>query len=142
MKLLIVLPLALGLIATTAYARPLEGTTWRTSTGSGTIRIEACGARTCGKILSGAPRPGDTATTGGLDTKNPKAALRTRSLIGLTILSNFTRQADNSYKGGTIYNPEDGKTYRSEFKLKRDGNLEVKGCVGPFCQAQIWTPVR
>ncbi|NJR20288.1 MAG: DUF2147 domain-containing protein [Hyphomonadaceae bacterium] len=77
-----------------------------------------------------------------LDTNNPNPALRTRPLIGLNILSGFTRQADNSYKGGTIYNPEDGRTYRSEFRLKPDGRLEVKGCVGPICRAQIWTAVR
>ena len=141
MKLCIALT-ALIVMATPAIARPLDGTTWRTATGGGTIRIEACGAKTCGRILSGAPRLGDTATSGGLDTKNPNPTMRARSLIGVNILTGFTRQADDSYKGGTIYNPEDGKTYRSEIKLKRDGNLEVKGCLGPFCQNQVWTPIR
>jgi uncharacterized protein (DUF2147 family) len=128
----------LTLTATPALARPLEGTTWRTQSGAGTVRIEACGTKTCGRILTGTPKAGET----GLDFRNPNAALRSRPLIGANILSNFVRQADNSYKQGTIYNPEDGKTYRSEFKLKADGRLEVKGCVGPFCQTQIWTPVR
>ena len=137
MKLPILLS-ALILIASPAVSAPLEGTTWRTVGGRGTIRIEACGARTCGRILPATPRPGQSE----FDVKNPNPALRTRPLVGLSILSGFTRQADDSYKGGTIYNPEDGKSYRSEFKLKRDGNLEVKGCVGPFCQTQVWTPVR
>jgi uncharacterized protein (DUF2147 family) len=129
---------ALTLIATAAFAAPLEGTNWRTQNGSGTIRIEACGSKTCGRILTGTPKAGET----GLDFRNPNPALRSRALIGTNILSGFARQGDDSYKGGTIYNPEDGKTYRSEFKLKADGRLEVKGCVGPFCQTQIWTPVR
>jgi uncharacterized protein (DUF2147 family) len=130
--------MAFALPASIATARPLEGTTWRTQGGNGTVRIEACGQRTCGRILAGVP----SARQSEFDTKNPNPALRTRTLIGLNILSGFSRQPDDSYKGGTIYNPEDGKTYRSEFKLKRDGNLEVKGCVGPFCQNQTWTPVR
>jgi uncharacterized protein (DUF2147 family) len=138
MKPIPTLAAAFALIATTAYARPLEGTTWRTQSGAGTVRIEACATKTCGRILSGAPKAGET----GLDFRNPNPALRSRPLIGTNILSNFTRQADYSYKGGTIYNPEDGKTYRSEFKLKPDGNLAVKGCVGPLCQTQTWTPVR
>jgi uncharacterized protein (DUF2147 family) len=138
MKQLLGLSLSVTLIATAVYARPLEGTTWRTASGSGTIRIEACGSKSCGRILTGTPKAGDT----GLDFRNPNPALRSRALVGANILSNFTRQADDSYKGGTIYNPEDGKTYRSEFKLKADGRLEVKGCVGPFCQTQIWTPIR
>lgn len=128
----------LAMMSTPALARPLEGTTWRTQSGAGTIRIETCGAKTCGRILTGTPKAGET----GLDFRNPNAALRSRSLIGTNILSNFTRQANDSYKGGTIYNPEDGRTYRSEFKLKADGRLEVKGCLGPICQTQIWTPVR
>jgi uncharacterized protein (DUF2147 family) len=130
--------LVFTLAGNAASARPLEGTTWRTQSGSGTIRIEACGQKTCGRILGGTP----SASQSELDTKNPNPALRSRPLIGLNILSGFTRQADFSYKGGTIYNPEDGRTYRSEFRLKPDGRLEVKGCVGPFCQAQTWTPVR
>jgi uncharacterized protein (DUF2147 family) len=138
MKHVTALAIAFGLIATAAYARPLEGTTWRTASGSGTIRIEACGTKTCGRILTGTPKAGDT----GLDFRNPNPAMRTRALIGTSILSGFTRQGDDSYKGGTIYNPEDGKTYRSEFKQKTDGRLEVKGCVGPFCETQVWTPVR
>jgi uncharacterized protein (DUF2147 family) len=138
MKLYFALPLSMILVATAAYARPLEGTNWRTQSGAGTVRIEACGAKTCGRILTGTPKAGET----GLDFRNPNPAMRSRALVGANILSGFTKQADDSYKGGTIYNPEDGKTYRSEFKLKRDGNLEVKGCVGPFCQTQVWTPVR
>lgn len=138
MKLAAAFTLSLTLIATAAYARPLEGTTWRTQSGAGTVRIEACGTKTCGRILTGTPKAGET----GFDFRNPNPALRTRALVGANILSGFTRQADDSYKQGTIYNPEDGKTYRSEFKLKADGRLEVKGCVGPFCQTQVWTPVR
>lgn len=138
MKLLSALILGSALVATSALARPLEGTNWRTQSGAGTVRIEACGNKTCGRILTGTPKAGET----GLDFRNPNPALRTRALIGANILSNFTRQSDGTYKGGTIYNPEDGKTYRSEFKMKSDGRLEVKGCVGPFCQTQVWTPVR
>jgi uncharacterized protein (DUF2147 family) len=139
MKLItITLITALTLPASIATARPLEGTTWRTQSGSGTVRIEACGQRTCGRILTGVP----SARQSEFDTRNPNPALRSRPLIGLNILSGFTRQGDDSYKGGTIYNPEDGKTYRSEFKAKADGRLEVKGCVGPFCQTQVWTPAR
>lgn len=130
--------LALTLIAGSATARPLEGTTWRTQSGAGTVRIEACGQRTCGRILTGTPRAGQSE----LDARNPNPALRSRPLLGLTILTGFTRQADDSYKGGTIYDPESGRTYRSELKIKPDGRLEVKGCFGPICQTQIWTAVR
>jgi uncharacterized protein (DUF2147 family) len=138
MKPVFALSAALVLIASPSLAKPLEGTLWRTQGGDGLIRIEACGNKTCGRIVNGTPRPGE----GGLDAKNPNPTLRTRPLAGLAILSGFTQAKDQSYKGGTIYNPNDGKTYRSEFRLKPDGRLEVKGCVGPFCQSQIWTAAR
>jgi uncharacterized protein (DUF2147 family) len=134
---IIILDLFGSLVGSGAFAAPLEGTSWHTSSGDTTIRIEACGQRTCGRILSSVAPPGQSM----LDTQNPNPALRTRSIIGLNILSGFNRQPDDSYKAGTIYNPEDGKTYRSEFRQKRNGTLEVKGCVGPFCQSQIWIRV-
>jgi uncharacterized protein (DUF2147 family) len=62
------------------------------------------------------------------DTKNPKKELRSRDLVGLTFLSNFTFD-DGSYIDGTIYDPESGKTYSSKMKLE-NGNLKVRGYVG------------
>lgn len=62
------------------------------------------------------------------DTKNPAPALRTRALLGVVFLSNFTYN-DGEYKGGEIYDPETGKTYTSKMWLK-DGNLKVRGFVG------------
>nr|WP_245805975.1 DUF2147 domain-containing protein [Erythrobacter donghaensis] len=33
--------------------------------------------------------------------------------------------------------PESGKSYRSVIRRKGANALEVKGCVGPFCQTQV-----
>ena len=66
----------------------------------------------------------------------PDPALRKRRLLGLPILSGFT--ADGDMWRGRIYDPKSGKTYKSQVRRKPDGSLEVKGCVGPFCQTQVW----
>lgn len=122
-----------------ASAQALEGTSWRTASGNGVVRIEPCDAgKICGVITRGTPPAGQPA----VDGRNPDPALRTRPLQGIRILSGFTRRPDGKFAGGQIYNPEDGRTYRSEFKQRPDGKLEVKGCVGPICQTQLWTPVR
>jgi len=34
--------------------------------------------------------------------------------------------------------PKNGKSYRSIIRRKGPGVLEVKGCIGPFCQTQVW----
>jgi uncharacterized protein (DUF2147 family) len=43
---------------------------------------------------------------------------------------------------GTIYNPQNGKSYRSKMALAADGTLKVSGCVAIFCQTQIWVKAR
>ena len=58
-------------------------------------------------------------------------------LMGMAILTKFTEE--NDLWRGEIYDPESGKTYRSVIRRKSPTKLEVKGCVGPFCQTQIWT---
>ena len=43
---------------------------------------------------------------------------------------------------GTIYDPRNGKTYKSIVSKNADGTLAVKGCIAFFCQTQKWTPAR
>ena len=122
-------------LASTAEA--ITGPSWRTASGSGIVRMERCdGNRLCGVItrVIGAPVANDA--------RNPDPALRSRPLVGIRILSGFTPAGPGRWTGGRIYNPEDGRSYRSELRTLPNGNLEVKGCVGPVCQDQIWTPIR
>ena len=74
------------------------------------------------------------------DINNPHAALRNRPIQGLPILTGF-RDAGRNWEG-TAYDPRAGKSYRSYLTLMRDGTLEVKGCIGPFCRTKSWTPAR
>lgn len=117
----------------------LEGTVWRTQTGSGLVQLERCeGQRLCGSIVR-VLTPGQADAR---DANNPDPALRVRPVLGLRILSGLTASPDGVWRGGRIYNPEDGRSYRSEVRLGSDGRLEVKGCLGPVCQTQRWTPAR
>lgn len=120
-----------------ASANPLENTSWKTASGDAVIRIESCGQKTCGRIIASSKQSDQRA----LDTNNPNPTLRSRPIVGLPILAGFSRQADGTYKGGSIYSPDDGKTYRSEFKLAPNGTLLFKACLGPFCRTQNWTRV-
>ena len=58
-------------------------------------------------------------------------------VLGLLILKGFEKKK-NDWRGGTIYDPENDKTYDARIKRLEDGDLELKGCVGPFCQTQVW----
>jgi len=134
MKRLLALALLAGAVAP-AFAAPVPVTGhWTTVEGKALVEIGACGAQLCGHIVRILkPTPGRVQT----DIENPDKTLRNRPLAGLTLLSGFT--ADGDIWKGKIYDPESGKTYRSE--LRRTGDtLNVKGCLfGPLCKTQLWT---
>ncbi|MBE7246480.1 MAG: DUF2147 domain-containing protein [Actinomycetospora chiangmaiensis] len=124
--------LAAVLLSGSAQAADPSGT-WLTETGTSRVRIAPCGGGFCGTIVSA---PGK-----GLDAKNPDPALRERSVVGIQILS--APQADGAGFSGTLYNPNDGKTYSGSLKLTGPSTLEVAGCVmSVFCKRQTWTRVK
>ncbi len=42
---------------------------------------------------------------------------------------------------GRLTDPYSGRVYRGTIRQRADGTLLLKGCVGPFCQSQIWHPL-
>jgi uncharacterized protein (DUF2147 family) len=127
--------LALALLLLAAAPAPVTGR-WVTAEGKAVVEIAPCGQALCGRIVRVLkPRPGGPA----VDVNNPDARLRTRPIEGIQILSGFT--ADGAKWKGRIYDPESGRTYRSELAAA-GGGLKVKGCFGPFCRTQDWTRAR
>ena len=126
------------LLSTTAQAAaPVTGK-WVTQSKDGVVEIYECGATICGKLAKFLVPPPNG--IGQKDVNNPDKALRNRTLLGMNILTGF-KPAGNEWKG-QIYDPKSGKTYRSIVYKGKSGNLVVKGCIGPFCQAQTWTAAR
>jgi len=64
-----------------------------------------------------------------LDKRNPVQSKRSRPLLGLSMLQGFVFKK-NKWLGGTIYDPESGKTYKCKISLRRDGSLKVRGFIG------------
>jgi uncharacterized protein (DUF2147 family) len=117
-------------------ATPITGR-WTTADGSGIVTVGPCGGTVCGRLTQilksqpGAPKT---------DVANSDPALRTRPILGMPILSGFVDKG-NDWRG-TIYDPRNGKTYKSIVSKNADGTLAVKGCIAFFCQTQKWTPAR
>ncbi len=108
---------------------------WLTEKQNSVVVVSQCDATPCGEIVwIDAP---DAASL--TDVENPDEALRGRPLLGLEMLYGFEAKKDQ-WKKGRIYDPETGKTYGSRLRRLDDGSLQVKGCIGPVCQTQIWTP--
>ena len=104
-------------------------------TGKVTVRIAPCGPSLCGEIV-GLAKPLNKKGLAKVDKKNPNEALRSRPLIGLTILADMKPAGENKWKG-TIYNADDGRTYSSYMNIS-GSNMKVKGCVGPLCKTMVF----
>ena len=78
-----------------------------------------------------------------LDSNNMDPELQSRPLIGINIFEGFNGEfnSKNTLKGGRIYNPRDGKSYKSKLRLLDNGNLRVEGCVLFICDGDEWQPL-
>ncbi len=116
---------------------------WATVEAKSHVKIEACGDLLCGTIVW-LKEPNDENGVAKRDRNNQDESLRDRPVVGLKLLGDFKRDGDapNAWEDGSIYNPEDGKTYASEMALQGSDILMVKGCVWIFCKEQTWTRVE
>jgi uncharacterized protein (DUF2147 family) len=105
--------------------------TWILSTGKVTVRVDKCGGALCGKIV-GLKKPLDKHGNPKVDKENPNPELRSRPVIGISLLQNVRPAGDGRWQGA-IYNPDDGRTYSAVLSLEGDV-MKVKGCVVVFCK--------
>ncbi len=107
---------------------------WLTAPKDGKIEIYKESDRFFGKIVWG-KEPGRK------DEKNPDASLRSHELMGTVILKNFKFNGKDKWEGGTIYDPNNGKTYSCNMKLKDKNTLEVRGYIGfsLLGRTEVWT---
>lgn len=105
---------------------PVAGT-WISGDGDGLIEIRIVGDGLSG-IVAGSLNPDPERPD--KDEKNPEPELRDRPLIGLEIFSGFSYAGEGRWKGGRIYDPNSGKTYRCVVTFVDADTLEVRGYVG------------
>ena len=128
--------LILPLVAT-AEPHDVFGT-FATEDGGSHIAIADCGdGSPCGTVVWIDP----ASLEGDMTPEMVKTRSSGEPILGVTILSDFEK-ARKDWREGTIYSPEADKTYDSRLKRSDSETLEVKGCIGIFCQTQIWTLVR
>ncbi len=71
-------------------------------------------------------RPGEIK----VDLNNPDPALQERRILGLEILKGFVYAGKGKWKNGTIYDPNNGKTYKCKMWLEGNDTLKVRGFIG------------
>lgn len=137
-----ILPLIVGLLGLSAASPLFAGEhdailgNWTTAEAKSTVELYPCGARVCGKIiaLKEPTYPADDkqgmAGRIKIDRENPNPKLRNEPLIGLVILRDLEHADEGRWKNGTIYDPENGKTYKSRLTLMNPKQLNVRGYIG------------
>ncbi|MCM0082174.1 DUF2147 domain-containing protein [Geomonas sp. Red32] len=147
MRTALLIPACL-LLTSSAWAADTGAITgrWTTEKAKSTVLIYRCGEKYCAKIEAlkdplytdasegppGTPR---------VDSHNPEPSHRKRSLVGLQFMEGFTPAGDGKLANGTIYDPENGKTYRCTITLKDPHRLDVRGFIGIslFGRTTVWT---
>lgn len=134
-----VLAVLLALRAQGADADPSLTGIWLTGNDTAQVEISDCAGKLCGTIIS-LREPLDEAGQPKTDKRNRDVSLRARPIVGLPILLNFVRLGPKRWGEGTIYNPEDGYTYKCTLSLDEPDTLTVRGYVGIplFGKTQIW----
>lgn len=76
-----------------------------------------------------------------VDNNNPDKNRQKEPIIGLVILKDFSFDGDDEWNDGTIYDPENGKTYSCNLALKNKNTLHVRGYIGIslFGRTETWT---
>lgn len=71
--------------------------------------------------------------------ENCEGSKKNKPIIGLVIIENIQKNEDE-FDGGTILDPENGKTYKCNLKLLNANKLEVRGYLGfsLFGRTQYW----
>lgn len=128
-----------------AKASAIEGV-WLTPKGRSKIQIYPCEQAYCGKIvwLKEPKYPKDDkkdmAGQTKVDRENPDVTRRKIPLLGLENVKGLKADGPMSWSGGTVYDPEKGKTYKAKATIQ-DGKLHFRGFIGfSFIgRTSVWT---
>jgi len=135
MKTILIILLIVGIKNQAFSQKDLIGN-WLTASKDAKVQIYEKEGKYFGKIIwVELKNPNDIPK----DKKNPDESLRNRNIIGMNILTNFIYDGENEWTDGEIYDPNNGKTYSCNMKLK--GNkLEIRGYVGIslFGRTEVW----
>ena len=102
---------------------------WLDDEGKGGVEVKPCGEQLCGNIVW-LKQPNDASGKPWVDKLNSDTSKRSRPVCGLQIIGGLKKSSDVEWKGGWIYDPEEGKQFDVELTLKDANTLQVFGYAG------------
>lgn len=130
-----IMPVAAAALCLASQARAagnrLVGT-WLTEDGQSRVKIASCGSAVCATIV--------WVREPGRDENNPDPSLRGRDIVGVQLTHDMRHARDGGW-AGSIYNPDNGKTYAATMRQQGEDRLDVGGCVmaGLICGSETWS---
>lgn len=138
MKFMGLVTLAVVLFAGTASADEPTGV-WRMDNGKVTLEVSRCGDQLCAKIV-GLKKPMKDGKPK-VDKDNPDEALRSRPIMGLSLLKDMKPTSENTWSG-EVYVPDDGNTYNATMTLKGD-TFKMRGCIASIlCKTKTFERIK
>lgn len=118
------------LITVSVFANDKIVGVWENSNGKAQVEIYKMNDRYYGRIIR-LQEPKDKNGHVKVDKKNPDVKLQTTPIVGLVVMRDLVYDSkDNEWVKGKLYNPEDGRCYCCEIKMKDNNTLDVRGYVG------------
>lgn len=93
------------------------------------VKIEKIGSHYFGKLVW-LEKPNEPDGTPKLDKFNPDPALRKVPFIGLRIMKDMKYRGNGVWGGGTLYDPEKGKSYGCKITMISKDAANIRGFIG------------
>jgi uncharacterized protein (DUF2147 family) len=115
---------------------------WESGSGKARIKIDRAGDKFNGRIVW-LREPKDEAGNPKVDKNNPDESLRSKPLLGYSMLKDFEYVGEKVWEKGTIYDPETGSTYSCTITMTDENTLDVRGFIGVslFGRTDVWKRV-
>lgn len=109
---------------------------WLSEAKDGRVQIYKVGEKFFGKVVWG--KDGSRK-----DANNPDPKLKEQNIIGSVILKNFDFTG-KAWEEGTVYDPNNGKTYSCTMKMPDANTLSIRGFIGISLlgRSTTWTKVK
>ena len=131
-------------LSSVAYSQSADDIlgTWYTEGGKSKVEIIKKDGKYSGKIIW-LKEPKREDGTVKLDKNNENEKLRSRKVVGINVIKGFVWD-DDEYEDGSIYDPENGKTYSCEITWEDKNTLNVRGYIGfsLLGRTTVWTRVK
>jgi len=117
--------------------------TWLTGTGKAHIKIDNIKGFYFGRIVW-LKEPHNNDNKPKTDINNPDKSKQNLNLLGLRLLDGFEYKSENNWERGTIYDPENGKTYSCKIYLDNKNTMKIRGYIGISLigRTDTWTRIK